>query len=79
MNLCGLFPNSVSFSYIQTLVVLCRYNSDIFWSRNTSTIHGMLGYAKELVSRAREAGISVSLPAITALPMGDEVGMEVEI
>ena len=34
---------------------------------------------KELVIRARETDRAVPLPAITAWPMGDEVGMGVEI
>ena len=64
---------------IQTLVFLWKASLDVFWSHDTSTIHGMLGYAKELVVRSREAGKSVPLPTITACPVGDEVGMGLAI
>ena len=79
MNLCGRRPDSGGFSDSQTLAVLRRSNLDIFWSRRTSTIHGILGYAKELVRRDREAVRAVPLPAVTAWQLGDEVGMGVEI
>ena len=39
----------------------------------------MLVYAKDMVNRSREASIPVPLPAITAWPVGDEVGMWVAI
>ena len=42
-------------------------------------INGMLVYAKELVSRAREAGRSVPLITIKDWTVGDEVGMGVAI
>ena len=42
-------------------------------------IHEMLEYAKEMVSRSREVGRSVLLPAITAWPVGGEVGIGVAI
>ena len=68
-----------SLEEIQTLAVLHRATLDIFWSRATSTIIVMLGYAKEMVRRVREAGRSVPLPAIKAWPVGNEVGMGVVI
>ena len=46
MNLCGCCPDSGSLKDSQSLVVLHRANLEIFWSRDTSTINGMLGYAK---------------------------------
>ena len=79
VNFCGHCPDSGSLAYIQSLVALRRANLDIFWSRGTSKIHGILGYAKELVNRAREADIAISLPTITAWSVGDEVGMGFEI
>ena len=63
----------------QSLAVLRRDNLDIFLIPETSTIHGMLGYTKYLVSRSREAGRSVPLPDITTWSVSDEVGMGVEI
>ena len=69
----------VSLTDSQTLAVLRRASLDIFWSRDNSTIHGMLGYTKELVSRAREAGRSVPLITIKDWTVGDEVGMGVAI
>ena len=79
VNLCGCCPDSSCLEDSQTLEVIHRANLDIFWSCDTSTIHEMLGYEKELVIRAREADRSVPFPAITAWPMGDEVGMGVAI
>ena len=79
VNLCVRFPGSGSLADSQTLEVLRRGNLDIFWSRSTSTINGMLGYAKEMIIRSREAGKAVPLPAITYWPMGDEVRMGVVI
>ena len=73
------FPGSGSLADSQTLEVLRIGNLDIFWSRSTSTINGMLGYAKEMIIRSREAGKAVPLPAITYWPMGDEVRMGVVI
>ena len=69
----------VSLTDSQTLAVLRRASLDIFWSRDNSTIHGMLGYTKELVSRAREPGRELPLPAITAWTVGDKVGIGVAI
>ena len=60
-------------------MVLRRDNLDIFWIRDTSTINVMLGYAKELMIRVRESGRAVPLPVIKAWPVGDEVGIGVEI
>ena len=79
INLCGRCPDSGNLADSQTLAVLRRANLDIFWSRETSTIHGMLGYAKELVSRSREADRAFPLPAITACLVDDEGGMGVAI
>ena len=79
VNLCGRCPDSGGFSDSQTLAVLRRANSDIFWSHDTSNIHGMLWYSKWLVSRYRKAGRAVPLLAITAWPVGYEVGMGMEI
>ena len=79
VHLCGRCPDSGSLADSQNLAVLRRANLYIFWSLNTSTVHGMLGYAKELVSRLMEAGRAVPLPVITAWPVGDEVGMGVVI
>ena len=42
-------------------------------------IHGIFGYAKELMSRSMEAGIVFPLPSITAWTVGDEVEMGVAI
>ena len=36
--------------------MLCRANLDIVWSRDTSTVKGILGYTKEIVRRARKWG-----------------------
>ena len=68
-----------SLAYRKTLAVIRRDNLDIFYSRDTLTVHRMLGYAKELVSRSREAGKSFILPAITVWPVGGEVGVGVAI
>ena len=64
VNLCGRCPDLGSLEDIQTLVVLHRSNLDIFWRRDTSTIHEMLGYAKEVARISREAGIVVLFTAI---------------
>ena len=61
------------------MAVLSRDNLDIFCNRNTSTVHVMFGYAKDLVIRSREVGIAVPLPVITAWPVVNEVGMGVII
>ena len=53
VSLYGCCPDSGSLADSQILEVLCRANLDMFLSCGTSTIHGMLGYAKELVSRSR--------------------------
>ena len=79
VNLCRRCPDLGSLTDRQTLAVLRRSNLDIFWIRNTSTIHGILGYAKELVRRYSEAGRPVPLIAITAWLVSDEVGMVVVI
>ena len=79
VNLCERCPDSVSLVHSQTLALLCIYNLEIFWSRDNSTIHGMLGYAKELVRRSREADRAIPLSAVTACLVGDEVRMGVAI
>ena len=79
INLCGCCPDLISLADIQTLGVLHRSNLVIFWRRHTSKIHGIFGYAKELMIISREAYRADPLPAITAWPVGDEVGMGVAI
>ena len=53
VDLCGRCPDPSILADSQTLAFLRRYNLDIFCSRDTSTVNGMLGYAKEMVSRSR--------------------------
>ena len=79
MDLCGRCPDSGILADRQTLAVLRRANLDIFWSLNTLTINGMLGYAKELVSRAREVDRAFLFPDIKAWPGGDYMGTGVAI
>ena len=79
VNLCGRCPDLGSLEYIQTLAVQCRANLDIFWNCGNSTVHGSLGYAKDLASRASESVRVVPLPSITVWPVGDEVVMGVAI
>ena len=79
MNLCGRFPDSGSLADSQTLPVLRRSNLDIFLSRDTSNICGILGYSKEIVSRVMETGMTVPFPAIAACTLVDELGIGVVI
>ena len=79
VNLCGRCPEPGSLADIQTLAVLRRDNLEIFCSRGTSTVNGMLVYAKEMLGRSREAGRSFPLPFIIYWLVGDEVGMGVAI
>ena len=79
VNLCGRYPEPVSLAYSQTLAVLPIPKLDIFWICDTSKIHGMLGYAKDMVEIFRETGRSASLTSITVWPVGDEAMMGVEI
>ena len=46
VHLCGRFHYLGSLEYSQTLVVLRRANLDICFSRNTSRINVILGYAE---------------------------------
>ena len=78
VNLCGSWTDLVSLADSQTLSLLLRAKLNIFWSCNTSMIHGMLVYAKELVSRARETGRSVPLSDIVPWTVGYRLGVEVE-
>ena len=64
VNLCGCCPDSGILADIQRLELPNRANLDIFWRRDTSTIHEMLGYAKEVARISREAGIVVLFTAI---------------
>ena len=79
VNFCGCCPDSGRLVDRQTLAVLHRSNLDIFWICDTSTIHVMLGYEKELVIRSREVVRSVLFPTITVLQVVDEGGMGVAI
>ena len=79
VNLCGRCPDSGSLADSQTFVVLQIDHLDIFGSRDTETIHGMLGFAKELVRISRGEGREDPFPVIIAWTVGDEVGMGVEI
>ena len=56
-----------------------RVNLGIFWSRETSTMKGILGYTKEIVRRAREGGRLLTLIEINDCPSRDKVGMGVAI
>ena len=48
---------------------------DIFWIHNTSTIHVILSYAKEMVRKSMDAVRAFPLPVISDFPVGDEVEM----
>ena len=79
LNVCGRLPRRSSVGDRQALDVLRRANIDIFWSRNTATMKDILGYTKEIVSRAREGGRLVPLPEINDWPVRDNVCMGVAI
>ena len=53
-----------------TIDLLRRANLDIFWSQDTSTVKGILGYTKETERREREGGRLVPLPETNSWPVG---------
>ena len=79
VHLCGCCPDSDILADTQKLAVLNRANLDIFWTRDTSTIHGMFGYGKELVRRDRGEVRAFPLPTIPDWTVVNEVGMGVAI
>ena len=54
-------------------------NINIFWSRDTSMVKGILGYTKEIERRERGIGRLELLPEINLWPVGDRIGMGVAI
>ena len=56
VNVCGRLPRRPNIWDRHTLDVLCRANLDIFWSQDTSTMKGVLGYTKEILRKSREGG-----------------------
>ena len=54
---------------------------DIFWGCKTSTVHEILGFAKEMVRIYKEMVRSVPLPEIRTWPVGGEVetGMAIQM
>ena len=73
VNVCGKLSRRLSVGDKQTLNVLRRSNLDIFWSWDTATVKGILGYKKEIVRRSREGRRLTQLPEVNAWPVGDEV------
>jgi len=55
--------------------VIRRANIDMFWSRESRTMAGEVGYLKELIRRARETNRPVSLEKFTPWPLADNEGM----
>ena len=78
-NVCGILPRRPRIGDRHKLDVLRRANPDIFWSRDTATVKGVLRCTKEIERRAREEGMLVPLPVINPWPVRDGVGMGVAI
>ena len=76
LNVCGKILRRPIVGDRQTLDVLPRFNLNIFWSRGTSTVKGILGHTKEIVRRERGGGRLVTLPEINYWPVRYEVGMD---
>ena len=79
VNVYGRLPRRPSVGERETLGVLCRANIDIFWSQYTATMKGILGYKKEILRRAKEGGRLMPLTEINSWPIGDKVGMDMDI
>ena len=58
VNMCGWLPRRTSVGDRNTLYVLRRENLDIFWSRDTATVKGIIGYTYKIIRREREGGCS---------------------
>ena len=70
VNVCGRLPRRLSVGDRHTIDLLRRANLDIFWSQDTSTVKGILGYTKETERREREGGRLVPLPETNSWPVG---------
>ena len=79
VNGCGKIPRRSSVGDREKLEFLHRSNINIFWSRDTATMKGILGHTKEIVRREREGGMLVPFSEINDWPVGDKVGIDVAI
>ena len=79
VNVCGRLPRKLSVGDRQTIDLLRRDNLDIFWSQDTATVKGILGYTEETKRRAREGGRLVPFTEINPWTFGYNMGMGVAI
>ena len=77
VNLHNRLPLLDSLADKSAMRVIRRANIDMFWSRESRTVAGEVGYLKELIRRARETKRPVSLKKFTPWPLADNEGMGV--
>ena len=57
------------------LAFIRRVNLDVFWSREKSTVKGIIGKVKEIIRRGRIKGRPLALPSFEPWPVEDRMGM----
>ena len=77
--MCGRLPVEGSAQDTRSLALIRRVNLDVFWTRATGMVSGMVRLAKNSACCATEGGQKVSLPPIEPWPVADLLGMEVAI
>ena len=75
LNVHGRLPNSLSLSDSNCLGLLRRANLDMFWSRETLTVSGVVGSLKEIIRRAHASDRPVPLDEFSPWPVHDSEGM----
>ena len=68
-----------SFADKCVLACLRRANLDMFWSRESSTVQGVVGYLKEIVHRADTAERPVPLEPFEPWGVEDQQGMGITV
>ena len=68
-------PQLLSVTDQSELAFIRRVNLDVFWSREKSTVRGIVGKVKETIRRGRIKGRPLALPSLESWPVEDGMGM----
>ena len=79
INLHGRLPVRGQFIDEQELIFLKRANLDMFWSRESGTVKGIVYDLKDIIKRSSWRGRSIPLSLMSPWEIGDSVGMGIAL